>query len=640
MDTSELLTKPGIARNRAIIVAVWFFLYASFTLLVPPLLDDADSVHAEVAREMLVRHDWITLYANGIRYLEKAPLHYWLMAASFRLFGPHTAAARLPLALAALALAFTLEAFARRAFQSERAGFYSALILLTSFGIFIFSRINIPDIIVCLWITLALLCFWLTEQQSKPSRLLAWAFAAACALDVLTKGLIGIIFPVLIVLVYLALTRRSLRAVISRIGQLHPISSAIVFFAIATPWHVLIALANPAQGYPGHLAFAHGHWTVPLPTDGNVHGWLWFYFVNEQVLRYLNLRVPRDYDTVPLALFWGLVLVWMMPWSAFLFKALARVPLRKALRPRSSIRSLAEAESTRVLLGVWAALPMVFFSFSTRQEYYVLPSLPPLILLVAGWLSDEASEAETFAVPSPLTRSGQRIAVVLLALGSLAALIAGFFALRGQSVGPDVDLASLLRQNPGDYALSFGHFLDLDARAMGAFQRPLILTAIVCFGGALANWLLRRNYRPHAANLCIATASIGFLVAAHIGLQTFAPVLSSYRLAEAIAPQLRPDDLIVIHGEYEAGSTLGFYLRRNDIHILNGRSSNLWYGSFFPDAPHIFEDNTSIALEWTGVRRVFLWQDLSDPLPPLPTEAYLIAQSGGKEILSNHPDPY
>src|SRR5579875_725542 len=115
MDTSELLTKPGIARNRAIIVAVWFFLYASFTLLVPPLLDDADSVHAEVAREMLVRHDWITLYANGIRYLEKAPLHYWLMAASFRLFGPHTAAARLPLALAALALAFTLEAFARRA---------------------------------------------------------------------------------------------------------------------------------------------------------------------------------------------------------------------------------------------------------------------------------------------------------------------------------------------------------------------------------------------------------------------------------------------------------------------------------------------------------------------------------------------
>ena len=79
-------------------------LYASFTLLRPPLLDDADSVHAEVAREMVARHDWITLYANGIRYLEKAPLMYWSMAASFSVFGPQDWAARLPLAVAALAL--------------------------------------------------------------------------------------------------------------------------------------------------------------------------------------------------------------------------------------------------------------------------------------------------------------------------------------------------------------------------------------------------------------------------------------------------------------------------------------------------------------------------------------------------------
>ncbi|GGA71051.1 glycosyl transferase [Edaphobacter acidisoli] len=640
MDTTELFTRPGVSRNRAILIAVWFFLYASFTLLTPPLLDDADSVHAEVAREMLVRHDWTTLYANGIRYLEKAPLHYWLMAISFKIFGPHTAAARLPLALAVLALALALESFARRAFQTTRAGLYAALILLTSFGIFIFSRINIPDILVCVWLTLALYAYWLSERQPRPSHLLSWVFAAACALNVLTKGLIGIVFPVLIVLLHLACTRRNLRTILQRIRQLHPVSSAIIFFAIAAPWHILIALANPTQGHPGHLAFMHGHWTVPLPTDGNVHGWLWFYFVNEQVLRYLNLRVPRDYDTVPLALFWGLMLIWLMPWSAFIFKALSRVPLRKALRPRVSVRTLTEAESTRLLLGIWAAVPMIFFSFSTRQEYYVLPSLPPLALLIAGWLTDEADEAESFAVPNLLVRSGQRISIVLLVLGAIASLAAGFFALHGQPIGPNIDLASLLKQNPGDYALSFGHFLDLDTRAMGAFERPLILTAIVLFGGALTNWLLRRNYKPHAANLWLTAAAIGFLVAAHMGLQTFAPVLSSYHLAEAIAPQLHPDDLIVIHGEYEAGSTLGFYLQRNDIHILNGRSSNLWYGSFFPDAPHIFEDNSSIALEWAGVRRVFLWQDLSDPLPNLPGETYLIAQSGGKEILSNHPSPY
>ncbi len=120
---------------------------------------------------------------------------------------------------------------------------------------------------------------------------------------------------------------------------------------------------------------------------------------------------------------------------------------------------------------------------------------------------------------------------------------------------------------------------------MGAFRGPLILTAIALFGGTLATWLLRRNYKPHAANLWLAAAAFGFLLAAHLGLQIFSPVLTSKQLADAIAPDLKPDDIIVIHGEYEAGSTLGFYLQRNDIHILEGRSSNLWYGSFFPDAP-------------------------------------------------------
>ncbi|GGG65790.1 hypothetical protein GCM10011585_04390 [Edaphobacter dinghuensis] len=584
---------------------------------------------------MLVRHDWVTLYANGIRYLEKAPLLYWSIAASFKLFGVHTASARLPLALTVLALALAMESFGRRAFGSARAGLYSALILLSSFGIFIFTRITIPDVAVCLWLTLGMLCYWLTEQQEHPSPLLCWGFAACCALDVLTKGLIGIVFPMLIVLAHLLLTR-GVRRSITRIRQLFPLSSIILFLAIAVPWHVLIALANPTQGHPGNLSFSHGHWTVPGPTDGNVHGWLWFYFVNEQVLRYLNLRVPRDYDTVPLALFWGLLLIWLMPWSAYVFKAIASVPWMKSLRRQT----LDASQSTLLLLGIWAALPMLFFSFSTRQEYYVLPTLPALTLLIAAWLAKEADETESFSVPNRLAIAGQRISVVLLILGSIAALAAGFFILHSQPPSPNTDLATMLRQNPGDYALSFGHFLDLDTRAMGAFRTPLIITAIALFGGTLLNWLLRLKYKPHAANLWLAAGAFGFLLAAHLGLQIFSPILTSYNLAEAIAPQLKPDDMIVINGEYESGSTLGFYLQRNNIHILNGRSSNLWYGSFFPDAPPIFEDNNSIRLKWTGVRRVFLWQSLDDPLPSLPTKAYFIAQSGGKEIVSNQASTY
>src|SRR5579884_3159841 len=138
--------------------ALWVLYYGSFTLLRPALLDDADSVHAEVAREMLARHDYVTLYANGIRYLEKAPLLYWAMAACMRvsqLFGhpdPRAlaVAARVPLALTVLALALAAEAFARRAFRDTRAGLYAALILLSSPGIFLFTRTTLPDAMVCL----------------------------------------------------------------------------------------------------------------------------------------------------------------------------------------------------------------------------------------------------------------------------------------------------------------------------------------------------------------------------------------------------------------------------------------------------------------------------------------------------------
>jgi len=206
-----------------------------------------------------------------------------------------------------------------------------------------------------------------------------------------------------------------------------------------------------------------------------------------------------------------------------------------------------------------------------------------------------------------------------------------------------------------------GHFLDLDTRALGLFRLPLTLAALSLFLGPLAAFLLRRRDQPHAANLALATGAFGFLLAAHLGLQTFAPVLTSAQLAEAIAPQVHPNDLIAIHGEYESGSTLAFYLQRPStyailehwgtgtaslpesqfIHILEGRSSNLWYGSFFPDAPKIFETPATLAAKWQGPQRIFLWQSLTDPpnqLPPLPGPVYILVKSGGKEIVSNQPN--
>ena len=660
---------PARPRSSTVsLLLLWFAFYASFTLFRPALLDDADSVHVEVAREMIVRHDYVTLYANGIRYLEKAPLLYWSMAFCMRgamAFGAQrpealAAAARLPLAFTVLALAFCCESFARRLFHTARSGLYAALILLSGFGVFIFTRITIPDAVVCLWITLALWFFWRTEEMDQATphaaqrprfharlQFSCWGFALACALNVLTKGLIGVVFPVGIVVVYLLLTR-GLRRSLRRVKQLCPASSLLVFFAVAAPWHILIGLANPAQGHPAPFVFVRdpaavlpwGHWQVPSPTDGNVRGWAWFYFMNEHVLRYLNLRVPHDYDTAPLWLFLGLCLIWLMPWSAFVFPAVGwAIPLRSG-KWRSQFRrhDLPLKRKAQLLLLVWAAFVLLFFSLSTRQEYYVLPALPALAILVAGSLTQRTADAGK-SKAHPI--AGLRATAVLAVLGLVAAGICLFFLLHTHPPDPHTDLARLLQANPGDYALSFGHFLDLNANAMGMFRVPLALTAVCLGGGWPTAWWMRRRAQVHRSNLLLAASAFGFLLAADLGLQTFSPVLTSAQLADSIRPQVHPGDLIAIHGEYESGSTLGFYLKRNDLHILEGRSSNLWYGSFFPDAPHLFETPESFAARWTSPQRIFLWQSLTDPpntLPPLPGRVYVLAGGGGKEIVSNQPN--
>src|SRR6202012_3007709 len=132
------------------------------------------------------------------------------------------------------------------------AGFYAALVLATSFGLFIFTRILIPDAMVCLWLAFAMLSFW--RSITQPTRANAAGFGVACALGGLTKGLIGLVFPLLIVAIYLAMTRN-----LAHLRRWHPLLAILIFFLIAAPWHVAAGMANPTQGHPG-----------VMPTPGNV----------------------------------------------------------------------------------------------------------------------------------------------------------------------------------------------------------------------------------------------------------------------------------------------------------------------------------------------------------------------------------
>jgi 4-amino-4-deoxy-L-arabinose transferase-like glycosyltransferase len=592
------------------ILGLWLLLYGSFALVRPPLLDNADALHAEAAREMLLTHDWVTLHVNGIRYLEKAPLLYWSIASSFRIFGEYDWAARLPLALYALALFLVVFVLGRRLFGSAQAGFYAAICLMTASGIFGFTRILLPDVILCLWLSLAMYFFWKSLEETLPSLSTALGFAACCALGVLTKGLLGLIFPLAIVLLYLFFTRN-----VRHLLRWHPVPGVLAFLVVAAPWHILAALRNPTVGHP----------TSAIPTQGNVHGFLWFYFFNEHVRRYLGRAIPHTSESVPLLLFWLLLFVFIAPWCVFAIKALFHLRWSEATTNTGGDKR----QGVLLLLAVWAAVVMLFFSFSARQEYYALPALPPLALLAGYWLAaDEIAPSH----------AGKRTAWVLFVLGVLAAIASALFAAHWQPLPIGTDVTSVVREATHSHRLFFGHFFDLTLRALGAFRVPFVITTAALLVGVSANLWFRLKGKARLANCFLIGTVTAFLIAAHLALNTLSPVLSSQILANAIKPEMDQDDLIIVNGRYEHSSSLAFYLERQ-VKILNGRSSGLWYGSFFPDAPQVFIDNAALTQLWSGQNRVFLWTPL-EQAPQLPGEVFVLGRSGGKEILSNQPSSH
>ena len=587
----------------AILTLLWLAVFGP-GLFHPALFDDADAAHAEAGREILVRHDWVTLHENGIRYLEKAPLPYWCIALGFKLFGVAAWSARLWLHLGILFLAVFVYLFGRR-FLTPEAGFWAGVALLSSCGPYEFTRILIPDMIVGLWIGVSLYFFLDGWRSGKPSLLSCWGLAAAVALNVLTKGLIGIVFPCAIIFVFL-LMAGDLRHLL----KMRLFSSSIVFLLIAAPWHVLAAMANPPAG--------------------ETRGFLWFYFVNEHFLRYLGKRYPADYGTVSFWLFHGLLLLWLLPWSVFLPQALAKIRLRLA-RVEGARRS---PEAVLLLLFCWAGFILLFFSFSTRQEYYLAPALPALALLLGHWLSLE-SQAQ---IGSPIARAGRISSLVLMIVGVIIAGITGALAIIFHTPAKGVELSDLLNKNPEAYVLSLGHFLDLTGKAMSMFRGPLIGTCVAFLFGTGLNWYLRRRGKRRAANWALVAMMVLFLECVHVALSVFYPLLGSQPLAAAILHEYQPGEVIVSDGEYSLTSSINFYTGVQES-ILNGRINGLWYGSLYPDAPQIFLDDAQFAKLWVSTKRVYLVSPSEERRTYLAKlgPAFEFAHAGGKFVFSNRP---
>lgn len=587
------------------LIFLWGIIYLASCAHPPALLDDADTVHAEAAREMAESGDWITLHANGIRYLEKAPLMYWSVALSYKLFGVSEFSSRLPIALATLALMLATMLLGKFAF-GDRAGFHSALCIGTCVGIYLFTRVLWPDVILTLFITMAFYCFLRANEEPHRSRF-AYGIYFFGALAVLTKGLVGAAFPAIIIVAYLLITGE-----LRKLLQLKLFTGSLLFMIVAAPWHLAAGLSNPGSLMVG----------TPHPSQGR--GFFWFYFMNEHLLRYIGKRYPADYDTVPLPLFLGLHLVWLFPWSFFVPAAIANIPRR--------LRSLDREQRITLFLLVWGALIILFFCFSTTQEYYTMPAYPAFALLLGAALvkAEMRWQQGRTAMLNASQITLACLGVAVFAAGAIAFWMTRHIAVEG-------DIASTLTRNPDAYALSLGHVLDLTPRSLAELRVPVIGTALTFLLGTGAALFLRFRRKHVASNVALALMMAAFFFFAHMSLASFEPYLSSRALAEAIDREYRQGDTIVINGEYEGGSSINFYTRKT-VHILNGRSANLEYGSYFQDAPRIFLDNEALAKLWGGSGRVFLFTDsstLDEVNRAAGGPAYPIAESGGKLVVTN-----
>jgi 4-amino-4-deoxy-L-arabinose transferase-like glycosyltransferase len=580
---------------------IFFIVVSAFyigTASRPALLDDdVDAAHAVVARQMLEQHDYIVLHMNGVRYLVRPPVHFWMIAASYALFGQTEFATRLPLALAVIALLLMVVEFGRR-FFNLRIGLYGALILASSPGLFIFTRTVNPEAICALEFTAVFYLFLRAWTGSLDPRLGYWGAAVLCGVAVLTRGLVGIVFPAATIAGLITATRGW-----RRWRELRPFSSLLIFLSVAAPWHILAEIRAPS--------------------------FFWAYFVNDHFKRVLGTRWPPDYSAVPLGLWWAAHLAWLFPWAFF-------TPLlaRDFLTSRTPEQDWSKASQARLLLFFWAGLIFLFFSAvgGSRMEYYSLGAWPAIALLLAVALAGSEKTSDHWL------RGMQR---GLAVLGMVFAIVLAYLLIASSHDQNTGDISVLLRSHDSSfYRFAMGHLFDLTIRAFAGLRAPAMIAAFALLTTFAAAWILRERNLHAASTIAMGAGMIILLFAAGMAYRRFEPQLSSRSLAMELNKDLRPSDRVVIYGDFAAGSSLAFYTHRQ-LCMYNAPYSELEYGSRFPDAPQIFFHDHDFSALWNGRDRVFLIvpsAQLESARARLPLKAtWLFVESGGKTAFLNQP---
>lgn len=337
-----------------------------------PLLDDPnEGEYAEVAREMVETGEWISPQLNYVLFLNKPPLTYWLVGASYLAFGINEFAARLPVALTALLIVFLVTQLGTKLFDRD-TGLLAGLILLSCAGFFLEAHLLRPDLLQVAAMTASFLALaYLYPAQASASAsasrspaLIGWQVAIAVGL--MSKGMVAVLVPGFVCVV-LAVARRD--TTLLRI-LLHPRAWWLLLVLMA-PWHAIMSLRH--------------------------EGFLWDYVVNQHVLFFFDKKWPRDSVPVALPVFWAAFAARLFPWTLF-----APIAVFASMR-RARLRG---AWNEQLVLAWMGAVLLLFSAAASRMEHYSIPALPPMALLIAKLLRDygrEASHARTVAAHTLVT---------------------------------------------------------------------------------------------------------------------------------------------------------------------------------------------------------------------------------------------
>lgn len=319
----------------------------SFYLGQRPLSVPDEARYSEIPREILISGDYVTPHLNGIKYFEKPPLLYWLQAASLKTFGVNELAARIPNMLFGV-LGCLIVYAATRSLYNRRSAWLASLILASSLMYFGMAHTVTTDMLMTLCMTATFSSFLVAVNTSdnRKRRLLFYITYMSAGFAVLTKGLVGVLLPGLVVFCWLLLCQQW-----TILKRIYLISGILLFLVIAAPWHYLVQQANPE--------FAQ------------------FYFLDQQFARYLTMYAQR-YQ--PVWFFIPILLAGLFPWIVFLPQAL-HYHFPKSWSARGKYKN-------SLFFILWIVLIFIFYSCSKSKLIpYLLPIFPALAILIGTYLN-------------------------------------------------------------------------------------------------------------------------------------------------------------------------------------------------------------------------------------------------------------